>query len=226
MTTQSFYTRFQKALYAIKLLHCYCEKELDNDKPRLSSLIHFQKSTSRIMCATVSKILMTKPLKTSRTSSRVITMLTLPKRLIIQTIVAMTKDQSPIVFGTIPLLLRMKITTHPHTAAVIILTNALAQIDLMMPACQAFVTNADSAKTAPLNGLFVQCSILPQVHKWLKILTPCTNLPNLASLLTPLHLQTGLLHHHAMTATLIPLTTQMTSVALPSTVALKLLPQL
>ncbi len=86
MTPQSFYIRSQKALHAIKLLDCYYEKEVDNDNAKNIFFYSFSKGTSRIMCATVSQILMTKPSKTSRTSTRAITMLTLQKRLIIQTL--------------------------------------------------------------------------------------------------------------------------------------------
>ncbi len=79
MTPQPFYTRFQKVLHAIKFFDGCYEKELYNDKAKIIFFIYSQKSTSTIMCTTVSVILMTKPSKTSRTSSRVITMLTLQK---------------------------------------------------------------------------------------------------------------------------------------------------
>ncbi len=108
---------------------------------------------------------MTKPSKTSRTSSRVIAMLTLQKRTIIETIITMTTDQPPIVTGTIPLLVKMRIKTHPHTAVVIVLTNTLVQTNVVTPVRHALVINADSAKTVALNGLIAQCTLLPQVHK-------------------------------------------------------------
>ncbi len=155
----------------LKLLDHYYEKELANDEAKIMFFIHSQKSTSRIMCTAVSKILMMNPSKTPRTSSMVITMLTLQKRLIIQIIIAMTKDQPPIVTGTIPLIVKMRIKTHPHIVVVNVLANTLAQTNIVTPVCHALITNADFAKTAPLNGLIVQCTILPQVHKWLKQLT-------------------------------------------------------
>ncbi len=67
----------------------------------------------------------------------------------------MTKDQLPIVTRTIPMIMKMMIKTHPHTAAVIVVANALAQTNAVTPVCHALVTNADSAKTVPLNGLIV-----------------------------------------------------------------------
>ncbi len=106
----------------------------------------------------------------------------------------MTKDQPPVVIWTIPLLVKMTIKTHPHTAAVVILANALAQTDVVTPVCHALVTNADSAKTAASNGLILPYTILPQVHKQLMILMPCTNWPNPANLLNPLNLQNDLLY--------------------------------
>ncbi len=141
--------------------------------------------------------------------------------MIIQTIIAMTKDQPPIVIRTIPLLVEIIIKTHPHTAAVIALANALAQTNVMMPVCHELVTIVDSAKTAPLNGLIVQCTILPQVHKQLKTLMLCTKLPNPANHVILLHRQNAMLHCHAMNMALNPLTTQVTSIALPSAVALE-----
>ncbi len=141
-----------------------------------------------------------------------------------QMIVAMKEDQPPVLIRTIPLLVKMIIKIHPHTTAVIALANTLAQTDIVMPVCHALITNVDSAKTAPSNGLIVQCTILPQGHKLLKILTLCANLPNPANLVNPLHLQNALLHHHTMNATLIPLTMQVTSIALPSTVVLEVAP--
>ncbi len=120
--------------------------------------------------------------------------------------------------------MKMRIKTHPNTAAVIVLAAVLAQTNVVKLVRHALIINTDSAKTPPLNGLIVWCTILPQVHKRLKILTLYSNLPNPATLLNPLHPQNALLHHHAANATLIPLIMQVTPVALPSAVALKVTP--
>ncbi len=43
MSPQSFYTHFQKALHAVKLLDNYYEKELDNDEANIIFFYSFPK---------------------------------------------------------------------------------------------------------------------------------------------------------------------------------------
>ncbi len=100
----------------------------------------------------------------------------------------------------------------------------IAQTNVVTPVCHALVTNADSTKSAPSNGLIAPCTILPQVHKQQRILMSCANLSNPPVPMNVCHPQNALLHHHVVNATLIPHTTQVMAVALPSAVAFGVAP--
>ncbi len=79
MSPQSFYTLFQKALCAVKLLDHCCKKELDNDKENILIFIHFPRNTFKIMYIMVTVTLIWKPWKTSRISFKAIILQINPK---------------------------------------------------------------------------------------------------------------------------------------------------
>ncbi len=109
----------------VKLLNCYYEKELYDDKAKIIFVYSFPKEhILDHVCHSLQNVDDKTLEKTSRTSSRVIMMLTLQNRLIVHTIVAISKYQPPLITGTIPLIVKMRIKTHPHSA-VIVLANTI-----------------------------------------------------------------------------------------------------
>ncbi len=219
MTPQSFYTRFQKAFRAVKILdHCY-EKELDDTEAKIIFFILFLKNTSKIMSVTVNTSLMTRLSKISRISFRVTMTQTCPKRMNTQLTVKMTKAK-PLVAITSLSLTVMKPTRHqrwpPH-----LLTNTLnnhtidlAQSHFVMPVRHISGINKVSARIALLNGLIVPCITLPLDHRLQRILMPCASPPKILNLKTLTHPHSILLCHHVVSTNLIPLMTLMTTVVI------------
>ncbi len=80
--------------------------------------------------------------------------------------------------------------------------------------------NADSVKTAPLNGMIAPCIILPLDHKQQRILTPCTNMPNPLNHMTVNCPHAAPIQPHNVNATLTSLTTPMTTNVLVNAAAL------
>ncbi len=146
MNPQSFYTRFQKALHAVKLMdHCY-EKELNNTEAKIIFFILFLKNTSKIMYVTVNTILMTRLSKDLKNFFQVTMTQTHPKRMNAQLIIKMTRAK-PLV-KTMSLSLLMMTPTHhqrwtPHLLDATLNNHTinLAQFNVMMPVCHVSVTN-------------------------------------------------------------------------------------
>ncbi len=102
MTPQSFYTCFQKASYAGKLLQTVVMKRnMTIPKPRSSFFIPFLKNKSKIMSVIVNAILMTRLSKISRISFRVTMMQTYQKRMTAQLTVKMTKAKPLVVSASL-----------------------------------------------------------------------------------------------------------------------------
>ncbi len=217
MTPHSFYTRFSKVLYAVKLLdYCY-EEELDVffysfPKEHIQDYVYHDK-----------RDFYTDTPKDVKNFSRATIMLTCQRKTVIPMIV--------ITVWVNCLIRIMMLSSHVTTPKmqltlyllVIPTTNLmvnLALTDTVMPECHVPKTDAASAKTKQWNGLILPFIILPLVQKWQRILTLCTNPLNPPNPMTLICQHNILLCRHVVTAIVTPLITPTINNVLPNVATL------
>ncbi len=219
MSPQSFYTRFQKVLHAVKLLdRCY-EKELDNKEAKIIFSMPFLRSKSRITCAMDSATLIKKLLKTSRISFKVILTLLHPRKMTNLSIAETTEASLLLVATSLSPIETTQTPPGPQllrtlAAPLTSLGIALTPLRDLTPACQIFAINVVFVKIAVLNGMIAPCIILPLALKLQRILMSCANPPKFPN---PIHHCAVLPHHHVVSATATPRTT-LTNLIIPNVV--------
>ncbi len=139
MTPQSFCTRFQKALCAVKLLDHHYEKAMDNEEAKVIFFTPSQRNTSRTMCTIVNTTSTRIPSRISRISSKATMMLTHPKRTIVK-IVEVTSANLLVKTVSLSLLVKMAICKiqlplGPLAAPLNNPANNLVLVNIVTPVC-------------------------------------------------------------------------------------------
>ncbi len=168
MSPQTFYTCFQKALHAFKLLDCCYERDLDDNKAKI---LFFSKERIQDYAYYGNCDFNFETLENLKKFSNAIMMLILPKRPINNMIDISMKSKPLVTIVSLSLLVMMTIQClHPPSCWQILLTTLLA-INLALDsngisACYECTINAVFVKPpVQSNGLIAECTILPLVPR-------------------------------------------------------------